>query len=904
MAKSGKKKNTSVGKRPAAARKTAGTKKKKTGDVPSLDKLLAAVRNDPEDIGARLTLGDYYNDNRQEKKIIEAVEPLESRYPFRDKKERGNYNRLLAIGYSHLGRFVDSEKAVLRGLEEYPESLDFYYVLCYLKLSLREYDAAIEAAEKYIELRENIRRGKGRLKLFSSTGAHAAQLYNFLGVAHREKNEIDASVEAYEAAVAVDSGNHLPYLNLANLYVQEAKLNAARETVERGLKNCRQVQELRILLDSFDKRVSVSACLMVKNEEELLPGCLDSVRDWVEEIIVVDTGSTDRTVEIARSYGAKVFHQPWEGNFSKHRNYSIEQAASDWIFIIDADERLCREDVPQLLNLLNRNAAPILAINVYNLYRDKNQSVTFLPSERFFRRDLNLRYDGIVHNQLKIPSGTPILRAGVKLRHLGYDLSPEKMAQKMARSQALLEKQLEENPDNTFAMFNLAQLYRSGAHGFDPAKAPVVLKWAGRAVELTDPEKREERHLHLMCLDQLAWTHFYLKEYDRALEYCQRALAIKPDYLDPLLLKGHIYCQLREFETAFKSYRDYLEAQARFDDSRETEKIILLHLDSRANAFYSMGVMAELIGDLAQAKEYYRETLQVNPDFLEANTLLGNILLKENNLAEAEKYFLRHLESGNKIKDAALQLAFIKQQQKDYDRAGEYYRRVVDEYPDDREALTRYGELCLETGQDARAMELFQKAAGQGEPTLTLEKKLAKTYLKTGRYDEAIDLYRQLMRQHKETAEFLYDLGNCYYKTDRFAEAEDYYLRTLEIEPGRADAYRNLGLTLARLNRPREAIAALVKFIELNPNQHEILHIIGDLHAKLGEFNSAIGYFERFLGYKPHDSLALFSLSECYLNMGHRDSAILGYRRILELDPGFKPAQHRLNSLENVMEKA
>ena len=160
----------------------------------SLDRLLAAVRSDPEDIKAVLALGNYYNDNRMETKIIEAVEPLEKIYPFPDKYLRGLYNRLLAIGYSHLGRFVDSEKAVLRGLEEYPHSLDFYYVLCFLKLSLREYDDAIQAAQKYISLREKINGKRLKVPEFSSTGAHATQLYNFLGVALREKEEFDEAI--------------------------------------------------------------------------------------------------------------------------------------------------------------------------------------------------------------------------------------------------------------------------------------------------------------------------------------------------------------------------------------------------------------------------------------------------------------------------------------------------------------------------------------------------------------------------------------------------------------------------------------------------------------------------------------------------------------------------------------
>ncbi|MBN1213695.1 MAG: tetratricopeptide repeat protein [candidate division Zixibacteria bacterium] len=878
---------------------------RKTSDrTVTLDGLLAAVRRDPEDIKAVLALGDYYNNNRMENKIIAAIESLEKLYPFADRYLRGLYNRLLAIGYSHLGRFVDSEKAALRGLEDFPEALDFYYVLSYLKLSLREYDEAVQAAEKYVSLRNKIKNGRKKVTEFSATGAHATQLYNFLGVALREKKEFDKSERAFLEAVEADSGNYLPYLNLAQLYRTRNLPQKATDIVEKGLKKCRQVQELRMLKESFEKRVSLSACLMVKDEEELLPGCLDSVRDWVDEIIIVDTGSTDRTIEIAESYGAKIFHQPWEGNFSKHRNYSIEQATCDWILIIDADERICQEDVPLLVEHLNRGQAPIIAINVYNVYRDKNQSTTFLPSERLFRRELNLRYDGIVHNQLKLPAGVPILKTGVKLEHLGYDLTPEKMEKKMARSRALLEKQLEENQDNAFALFNLAQLYRSGYDGFKEVNAPLVFKWAGRAVEITDPENLKERHIHLMCLDQLAWTHFYMKNYDKALDYSRRALRIKPNYLDPLLLLGHIHSQLKEYRKAEEAYQNYLKAQAVFDPSSETESIILIHPDSRANAYYSLGLMAEMQEKFDDAKKYYRETLKVNPEFLEANTLLGKLYLKDNEFTEAEKYFLKQLASGNQSKEAALGVAYIHLQQKDYSQARRYYREALEMDPEDPVTLSRYGEFCLVAGSEEEALELFQRAVQRGGSNENIKKRMADTYLKTGRYDEAINLYKKVLRDNNEAADILNDLGNCYYRQELFEEAEKYYIRTLEVDGGYTIAYRNRGLTRARLSKAKEAIIDLEKYLQLNPDQHEILHIIGDLYSKLGEFNTALAYYEKFLSFRPADPLALFNLSECYLNMGHKDSAILGYRRILQIDPHFKPAQQRLNRLTEVMEKA
>ncbi|MEJ2052223.1 MAG: glycosyltransferase family 2 protein, partial [Calditrichota bacterium] len=79
---------------------------------------------------------------------------------------------------------------------------------------------------------------------------------------------------------------------------------------------------------------TISACMMVKNEEEMLPNCLESIKDVVDELIVVDTGSTDKTIEIAESYGAKIYHHPWENDFSKHRNQSISYATGDWFLII------------------------------------------------------------------------------------------------------------------------------------------------------------------------------------------------------------------------------------------------------------------------------------------------------------------------------------------------------------------------------------------------------------------------------------------------------------------------------------------------------------------------------------------------------------------------------------------
>src|SRR3989304_7047785 len=99
-------------------------------------------------------------------------------------------------------------------------------------------------------------------------------------------------------------------------------------------------------------RPTLSLCMIVKNEEQFLGQCLDSVQDIVDEMIIVDTGSTDSTVEIARRYGAQIFHHPWQGSFSEARNYGLQYATGDWILQMDADEELEKADIPILKKVL------------------------------------------------------------------------------------------------------------------------------------------------------------------------------------------------------------------------------------------------------------------------------------------------------------------------------------------------------------------------------------------------------------------------------------------------------------------------------------------------------------------------------------------------------------------------
>jgi glycosyltransferase involved in cell wall biosynthesis len=208
-------------------------------------------------------------------------------------------------------------------------------------------------------------------------------------------------------------------------------------------------------------RVSVSVCMMVKNEEENLQRSLPSITELADELIVVDTGSTDKSVEICEQYNAKMYHHPWDNDFSKHRNQSISYATSDWIFIFDADEELLIKDsIDQLKIWLGQleDDCSSSAVVLHDIQKSK-QAMKF-NSVRFFRKGA-VEYRGTVHNHPVILKGEAkaVICPYVKLNHYGYDLPKEKALLKRERTEGLLLKRIEDDPDDVAAYFYLAQLY-------------------------------------------------------------------------------------------------------------------------------------------------------------------------------------------------------------------------------------------------------------------------------------------------------------------------------------------------------------------------------------------------------------------------------------------------------------
>lgn len=203
----------------------------------------------------------------------------------------------------------------------------------------------------------------------------------------------------------------------------------------------------------------VSFCTIVKNEQHNLPRCLSSIQPYVDEIIVVDTGSEDKTIEVAHQYGAQVQHFTWCDDFAAARNYAISQAAGDWILMLDADEELVVETENWRSQLIQDSH--ILAYRL--LLSDIHQPITALPTLRLFRNLPELRYAGRYHEQLKynnqlIKDSAIKTLPGVKILHYGY--SNEQLLEKhLTRDIPLLERVRQQESLSLLLLGTLADAY-------------------------------------------------------------------------------------------------------------------------------------------------------------------------------------------------------------------------------------------------------------------------------------------------------------------------------------------------------------------------------------------------------------------------------------------------------------
>ncbi|EJY54905.1 glycosyl transferase family 2 [Alicyclobacillus hesperidum URH17-3-68] len=349
----------------------------------------------------------------------------------------------------------------------------------------------------------------------------------------------------------------------------------------------------------------LSACLITKDEELTLPRCLESLKGVVDEIIVVDTGSKDKTVEIARSQGARVYHHDWDGDFAKARNASLDRASGEYILVIDADEYLDPNDRRHIRSKLLQSRAEGYLVGIVNYMGNLARYHTSSPVQvlRVFKN--GYRYSGSIHEQVLpavIESGGRIETLDLRVHHLGYLYEFVTYKAKPARNMELLQKELDEDPDNLFHISNMmAEYMRVQMY----AKAADLGK---RGFDVFKKNPHQATHLLARLLRMLVVALVMIGESDEAIKYAERGENIFPNLPDIRMDHAHALIQQGRFDEAIP----VLLQCRKLGDVKNPLIDTVPGLGSFLAAA-ELGKIWLFLGDLQKAAEWYLTSFQENP---------------------------------------------------------------------------------------------------------------------------------------------------------------------------------------------------------------------------------------------------------------------------------------------------
>jgi GT2 family glycosyltransferase/Tfp pilus assembly protein PilF len=409
--------------------------------------------------------------------------------------------------------------------------------------------------------------------------------------------------------------------------------------------NLRCEYKKQALTKSSSGKKRLALCMIVKDEAKDLEKCMGSVIDLVDEVIVVDTGSTDNTKNIAEKYCAKVFPYKWNSDFSAARNFALEHTKSEWILVLDADEELSADSAAVLLNSIKSPVTDAFTVKIINILEDDSFSkYDIFPLTRLFRNKESFRYEGIIHEQIKLSILKEcgiISDSEIQILHHGYRKVDK---DKISRNSNLLYNALEKEPENQY------YLYQLGSTLFAMADNEKSIEYLKKAYDLSidrpgtlseeiiekllikisqyylqrDDISESEKYNNILLLKKTdnpivhyisAAIHFSNKNYRESLEVLlklkdklaennEQGIDMHQIYID----LGNNYYILENYDEAFLAFQKALEIN-----------------NSSFVACFNLGSLLFRVGHYDDAEKMLEWSLKLNPEFEKASALIDKI---------------------------------------------------------------------------------------------------------------------------------------------------------------------------------------------------------------------------------------------------------------------------------------
>ncbi|AFM39661.1 glycosyl transferase [Desulfosporosinus acidiphilus SJ4] len=635
--------------------------------------------------------------------------------------------------------------------------------------------------------------------------------------------------------------------------------------------------------------IKISLCMIVKNEADNLNRCLKSVSDIVDEIIIVDTGSTDSTCDIAQQHGAKVHHFLWNDNFSDARNSSLDRAQGDWVLFLDADEELSPSSRDRLTPLLECEDIEGYFVKIIN-YLGREGWTETVPDLvfRLFRNKKEYRFRGAIHEQIadvileKNTQAKYQIAEDFTILHYGYSDHLIQVKDKKYRNISLIEKELAKQPANRLLQFHYGvELFR--AERYTEASEIFI-----QAAENTDPHTIYFPKLlrYLVIAQQSSGQ---LKE---ALNTAEIGLKLFPNYADLYYYSGLLQRDLKHYSQARNAFLQALSMPEQPPQYASFGGV------RGFRSYYCLAQIAELFLDEEEALKYYLLSLRDNPNFTLALESLVSIL-----------------------KPA---------QEPDY--AEECLKRICDFCTPEANRLM--GEIYYKHGAYDLALDYFEKAA-DGVPVMSqLKLKRAICLLQARRYFESLRLLEDFTPESPDYALAVLNRLFCYWLQDMPHKVRSIWkeLYALGLEQNTENVLSLFLMTQdktnpsGQINLNSDGVLLLLDIVQRLVNLQEIERAlfflqtitseclceyalqIAQIFMNYGQEIQALPFLNTALEQKPTSEIH-FQRAEIYSHLGKLFEAEQDYQVALKLDPNSPRPYLRLIDLytasrQNILQEA
>ena len=628
-------------------------------------------------------------------------------------------------------------------------------------------------------------------------------------------------------------------------------------------------------------RQTLSLCMIVRDEEKRLACCLESVKDLVDEIVIIDTGSRDKTIEVAQEYDAKIGHFEWCDDFAAARNKSIELASSDWLMWLDADDILPEESHKPIRNAIDQGKDKAY----FFILDDRGYEEVSCLQLRLFPNLPGVHFQMPVHEQVS-PSleclGLQMIQTEIRVQHTGYT-TPEVVAAKKDRYLKIMEKWIDEHPEDYMERSHVALTY------YSTGKLSEAEEVYRTILEETDCFADRNWIVYTTALLFLGRTYLKMDRLDDALEYLKKAEGIDPGYMLTQLSLAEVYAKLSKPQYALEHGKEALSQsdQRTFFPIDRKEVIFSAHLlcaqafvelknwekaidEFRTAAEVPVGRRCEALGRLfslfqklnrkSEAKEVIQDALTISPNHPEHLFNAGVICMHEADFDGAIDYFEKSLHFFADPTNSLMNLGFVFKALERFEESEAAYRQVLEINEDNIDAKANLVHLLIDQERNQEASKLISEIRDIDQSLLDIELSHLITTLRLS--DEVF----------QSSVEILKNISECMptwcIDTEKLISCKDVSV-----------VLADLGLRLMSSKLYRCSELAVLSAIHLAEETFDYRRIIAAVYMNQRAYWKAICHLETILKVVPDDSQSFQLLGDCYSALGVAEAADLCYTR-------------------------